>query len=243
MKRQDQNPIDQNTIDQNTILVQRIYRSAALAPAIAIASLISMIAVQAAWGQAVGADDLEIPPTVKTADQEEGAIAQATSTLVRITNIQVNSTDTGLSVILETPDGQIPSPSSSVLGNALILDIPDAVLVRTGDFVAQDSSIIQPLKIGAYVQHQTTPSWVNRLQLLAVGDRDRGFEADLDPQPIQGYVVLNLISSFDLGPGVLQVGVENLLDNQYRSVADQASFSPVGPEPGRTVRMSYSFSW
>jgi iron complex outermembrane receptor protein len=113
----------------------------------------------------------------------------------------------------------------------------------TGDFVAQDSSVIQPLKVTAYVQHQATPDWLNRLEILAVGNRDRGFEADLDPEPIDGYIVLNLLSSVKLGRGTLQLGIENLLDNQYRSVADQASFSPIGPDPGRIVRLTYSLTW
>lgn len=112
-----------------------------------------------------------------------------------------------------------------------------------GDFVAQASSIIQPFNIAAYVQNQTTPDWSNRLQVLIVGDRSCGFDAGLDPQSIEGYIVLNLISNLRLGPGTLQLGIENLLDNQYRSVADQARFSPVGPEPGRIVRITYSFDW
>lgn len=119
----------------------------------------------------------------------------------------------------------------------------DADFEDTGNFVAQDSSVIQPLKISAYLQHQATPNWANRLEVLSVGSRRRGFEADLDPQPIEGYIVLNLLSRLRLGQGTLQLGIENLLDNQYRSVADQASFSPIGPDPGRIVRLTYSFTW
>lgn len=42
--------------------------------------------------------------------------------------MQVNLTETGVEVILETAEGQLASPVTSVVGNALIADIPNAML-------------------------------------------------------------------------------------------------------------------
>jgi iron complex outermembrane receptor protein len=66
---------------------------------------------------------LEQPAT--TVDEWMTQIAQS---LVQIVGVEVNPTDTGVEVILETADGQLATPVTSVVGNALIADIPDAVL-------------------------------------------------------------------------------------------------------------------
>jgi len=73
-----------------------------------------------------------------------------------------------------------------------------------GDFRPISSSDIQPLKVTAYVENQTTPGWNNRLQLLVVGSRDRAFEEDVDPVPIDSYAVLDYISSIKLGSGTFK---------------------------------------
>ncbi|MBE9075866.1 TonB-dependent receptor [Romeria aff. gracilis LEGE 07310] len=104
---------------------------------------------------------------------------------------------------------------------------------------------ISPLKLTAYLENQTTPGWRNRLQLLYVGSRDRAFEAGIDSAPISSYAVLNYISSIQVGPGELQIGILNLLDNQYFTAYDQL-FRVDGPfenfgtaAPGRTVTVGY----
>lgn len=51
---------------------------------------------------------------------------------VEITGVQVNTVETGLEVILET-QADLPAPATSVVGNAVIADIPNAVLVLPGD--------------------------------------------------------------------------------------------------------------
>lgn len=118
-----------------------------------------------------------------------------------------------------------------------------------GDFQPLNSFSIQPLKLTAYVQHQTTPGWMNRLQFLYVGDRDRAFEAlndrgrSIDPAPIEGYFVVDYISSIRLGGGTLQLGIQNLFDNQYSSVYSQALRESNLAEAGRTLSVNYRLSW
>ncbi|MEM1254634.1 MAG: TonB-dependent siderophore receptor [Cyanobacteria bacterium P01_H01_bin.21] len=51
---------------------------------------------------------------------------------VQITDVRVEATDTGLQVVLETADGTPTEPTTSVSGDALILEISNAVLVGDG---------------------------------------------------------------------------------------------------------------
>lgn len=112
-----------------------------------------------------------------------------------------------------------------------------------GDFVALGTRDIQPIKISAYVENETLPGWRNRLQALIVGDRDRGFNADRDPQPIEGYFVVDYISSIQAGPGEIQIGIQNLFNNQYFPLRSQipGGFTNVENRaaPGRTFSLGY----
>jgi iron complex outermembrane receptor protein len=115
------------------------------------------------------------------------------------------------------------------------------------DFQPLSSSDIQPLKVTAYVENQTTPGWNNRLQLLVVGSRDRAFEEDVDPTSIESYAVLDYISSIEIGDGTLSIGIENLLDNQFFPVFRQIGGAR-NPDnqiaaPGRTISVNYSITW
>ena len=118
---------------------------------------------------------------------------------------------------------------------------------ETGNFEPLSSLEIQPLKLTAYVENQTTPGWSNRLQLLVVGDRDEAFEEDIDPAPIEGYAVLDYISSIQLGDGTLTIGIENLLDNQYfptfRQIGGARNPDNQIVASGRRITINYSLTW
>jgi iron complex outermembrane receptor protein len=112
-------------------------------------------------------------------------------------------------------------------------------------FVALSTREIQPWKITAYVDNQTLPSWRNRLQLLVVGGRDRAFDDGVDDRDIDGYITLDYISEVDVGPGTLQLGIQNLLDNQYFPVDSQlqSENSRNSAALGRTLSLEYSVQW
>ena len=116
-----------------------------------------------------------------------------------------------------------------------------------GDFEALGTRDIQPIRITAYVENETLPGWHNRLQALFVGDRDRGFESGADLTEIESYVVLDYITSIDLGPGSLQIGIQNLLDEDYFPVGSQllTPFSLTNriAAPGRTISIGYRVSF
>jgi iron complex outermembrane receptor protein len=117
---------------------------------------------------------------------------------------------------------------------------------------------IQPAKLTTYIEHQTLPRWKNRVQLLYSGDRDRSYDAFLarpgvnPEQPafgerrVEHYTLVDLLSTVDVGPGVLSVGVRNLLNTQYFPVVSQ--LMPVGnvsysAAPGATLSLGYSVSY
>ncbi|MEO1466032.1 MAG: hypothetical protein AAFR89_07345, partial [Cyanobacteria bacterium J06633_1] len=67
----------------------------------------------------------------------------------------------------------------------------------------------------AYVENETLPGWSNRLQALFSGNRDLFADnTRFGRRPVDSYFVLDYISSIKMGSGTLQIGVENLLDNQ-----------------------------
>lgn len=118
---------------------------------------------------------------------------------------------------------------------------------RDGDYLALNSSIISPLKLTTYIQHQTTPGWRNRLQLVYIGDRDRAFDDRVDRVDIDNYLVVDYISSIAIGPGTLNIGIENLLDTQYLPVKTQRAGGFDNSERfaarGRSLSVRYLLNW
>lgn len=117
-----------------------------------------------------------------------------------------------------------------------------------GDYIAIDSSRIPPVKLTAYLENQTTSKWSNRLQLLYSGNRDRAFDDGSDGGPISSYVTLDYISTIQVGNGLLQLKVENLLNNQYFPVLSQylAGFGADSSNyagRGLTFSVNYRLDW
>ena len=59
--------------------------------------------------------------------------------------------------------------------------------------------------------------------------------------------MVDLYNGFKVGPGMLRVGIENLLNNQYHNVfgqllRDGRNTSHLAAR-GTTVRVAYSFKW
>ncbi|MBE9125220.1 TonB-dependent receptor [Coleofasciculus sp. LEGE 07092] len=114
-----------------------------------------------------------------------------------------------------------------------------------GDFdTALDGFTIPPLKLTAYVENQTTPGWRNRLQLLYSGSRDpKGTGFGLNE--VDSYITLDYISRINVGAGVLEIGVQNLLNNQYFPVVSQLQTSDTSYAAARgiTLSVNYSITW
>jgi len=119
---------------------------------------------------------------------------------------------------------------------------------ENGRSLALDSSRIPPLKLTAYLQNETLQGWNNRLQLLYSGNRDLAFKDGSDGGPISSYLTLDYISTIQLGKGLLQVKVENLLNNQYFPVLSQylAGFGVDSSNyagRGLTLSVNYRLNW
>jgi len=80
----------------------------------------------------------EEPVTKSTLSENQPAttvnewMAQIAESLVQVTGVQVNATDTGLEVVLQTAE-VLEVAETRIVGNALIADIPNATLVQ-GEF-------------------------------------------------------------------------------------------------------------
>ncbi|MGR3463111.1 MAG: TonB-dependent receptor [Roseovarius sp.] len=119
----------------------------------------------------------------------------------------------------------------------------------TGARLALNSYRIAPLKLTGYVEYSPRPWWDLRLQALYSGTRDSAFDdgVGFGGRKVDDYTVVDLYSSFDVGPGRLDVGIENLLNNQYHTVFGQLLRSGGNsshiPARGATLRAAYNVKW
>ena len=90
-----------------------------------------------------------------------------------------------------------------------------------GDFEPLTGFRIPPVTLTAYVENETLPGWRNRIQMLYLGGRERAFDEDVDFQDVDPYVVFDLISSVEIGKGTLNLGIQNLFNNQYFTAISQ----------------------
>ncbi|MBE9156978.1 TonB-dependent siderophore receptor [Nodosilinea sp. LEGE 06152] len=65
------------------------------------------------------------PPPATTVEEW---IAQIDASLTQITGVRVEETEAGLQLVLEIAEGDLPTPATQTVGNALIAEIPNAVL-------------------------------------------------------------------------------------------------------------------
>lgn len=114
-----------------------------------------------------------------------------------------------------------------------------------GDFDEDlPSTRVPPVKITGYAEYRPFEWWVARLQALYSGHRNPDStqfgNGDVDP-----YIVFDLFSSFDTGYGMIDVGVENLFNEDYFPVLNQAGALPFAfsTAPGTTVSVTYSIEW
>jgi len=103
----------------------------------------------------------EVERLATTVDEWMAQVEQAST---EITNVRLNSTGNGIEIVLETAEGQLSTPSTSVVGNALIADIPNAVLtLPSGD----EFQVQNPTEGIALVSVTNLPD--NRVQVAITG--------------------------------------------------------------------------
>jgi iron complex outermembrane recepter protein len=87
-------------------------------------------------------------------------LAQIEASLVQITGVRVEETETGLQVVLETADGSLEVPETRSIGNALIADIPNAT-------IAEEFSQAEPIEGIALVSVISLPG--DRVRVAITG--------------------------------------------------------------------------
>ncbi|PSN76660.1 TonB-dependent siderophore receptor [filamentous cyanobacterium CCP4] len=80
------------------------------------------------------------PSTPSPATTVDEWIAQIEASLTQIIEVRVEETEAGLQIVLETAEGELETPATQTMGNALIAEIPNAVLaLPDGDSFEQFS--------------------------------------------------------------------------------------------------------
>ncbi|MDV3351213.1 TonB-dependent siderophore receptor [Leptothoe sp. LEGE 181152] len=121
--------------------------------------------------------------------QATNQIAQAG--LVQITGVQVENTETGLQVVLDTASGEVTTPRTTTSGNALIIEIPNAVLADSDEFLQ-----FEPAEGIAVVQ--VTERSGNRVEVSITG---------ADAPPVADVIVVEGSLALSVTPGVAQADV------------------------------------
>ncbi len=103
-----------------------------------------------------------------------------------------------------------------------------------------------PLLLGAYVDFAPHDGWTNRLQFdYRAGSDPFGGSTAFGEGRVDSLFLAHLSTSFNLGPGEMQIGVRNLFDKKYYSIVAQAHNRGTNwiPEQGRRVSISYETKW
>lgn len=108
----------------------------------------------------------------------EAWLAQIEASLVQITAVRVEPTEVGVRVVLETADGELETLTTQTVGNALVADIPNAVLaLPDGDAFEQ----FDPTDGISLVSVTNEPG--NRVRIAITGtDAPPAAEVSLDGQ-------------------------------------------------------------
>jgi iron complex outermembrane receptor protein len=117
-----------------------------------------------------------------------------------------------------------------------------------GIYTFLNSYRIPPVKVTAYVEHNTLSNWFNRLQVTYSGERNRfGNNTGFGLRPVEDYATVDYLGSIRLPRGTLKFGVENLLNKQYFTRESQllrtGTNSSYAAAQGAVLSFGYSISY
>ncbi|MBE9101808.1 TonB-dependent siderophore receptor [Vacuolonema iberomarrocanum] len=118
--------------------------------------------------------------------------AQSETTPIQITDVRVEPTEADLQIILETDSGEAIAPAPTTLGNALVAEIPNAVLLLPD---AEEFLEFEPAEGIALVQVRELSN--NRVQVIVTGT---------DTAPMADVSVTDTQVTLSVAPGVAQAG-------------------------------------
>ncbi|SEL04667.1 iron complex outermembrane recepter protein [Roseovarius azorensis] len=105
------------------------------------------------------------------------------------------------------------------------------------------STRIAPAKITAYADYAPNDKWRARLQALYSADRNVNSTQFGGTSDIDDYLVFDLYGEiYDIAGGTVELGVDNIFNNEYTPVINQAydSSFAYARAPGRTVSIGYT---
>lgn len=119
---------------------------------------------------------------------------------------------------------------------------------RDGIYTWLNNYRIAAPNASAWIEHQATRSWSNKIQVLWSGERDRfGSRVAFGERPIHPYTVVDLLSTFDLARGTLTVGIQNLLNERYfvrdAQLLRSGRNDSHAAAPGATLRLGWSIRY
>lgn len=178
------------------------------------------------------------------------AIYQSTSDLGRVqtenygltlfrNKEEINGLEATIDATLDD-DWRVGSTLTYIVGE----ETPDG-----GDTVDMNGFRIPPLKWTLSVEYQIAPNWSNRIDAMYSASEDYRIDGNesFGRREVDSYWALDWTSRWTFNSSHLDVGLENLLNEEYYPVYSQLLRSSTNtshiPARGRTLRVSYVMDW
>ncbi len=114
-----------------------------------------------------------------------------------------------------------------------------------GEYIEYSTDVVSPFRVTGYVEFEILPMWRNRVQATYFGEADYFTPAELDFGRVNtdSAFVVDLMSSYPLGPGTVSLGISNLFNNEYVNVTNQGGGTLFNVfyyrEEGRRLSLTY----
>ncbi len=122
-------------------------------------------------------------------------------------------------------------------------------LLSGGSYRAMDGWLIPPLKVTAFFTYVAGRTSHHHLQFVYIGDADSRLDGIDAPgrHEVESSMTVDYMLQFNIGPGSLDLGVENLFNRNYFPTYSQLlpdnTVSSYYPARGTSVKLAYSIFW
>jgi iron complex outermembrane recepter protein len=202
-----------------------------------VGGVVFLLITQSAWAQGVeggASEPVSAIPTLSNLEQPATTVEEWVSQLqaqqVQITGVQVNATTTELAIVLET-DGNLETPSTSIVGNAFIAEISNAVLALPEGNEFQQANPVEGIALVNVVE---LPD--NRVRVAITGiDAPPTATIDVEAQALR-FSVIPGIAEAEAAEDAIQIVVTGEQAEGY--VVDNATTATRTDTPLRDIPQS-----
>jgi len=116
----------------------------------------------------------------------------------------------------------------------------------TGQWRAISSNDVPPLRLSGFLRYAPELRWRNTVRLDYRGSRDKFAAGTAFAEgKVDRVTLAHFDLEYDIGQGTLQLGIRNLFNETYFSIAAEAGNSGFTwvPEEGRRVTLAYAVKW